>query len=433
MFKVFVLMIAFLSAVGLALAQTEELTIGNSFGVGARAMGMGGAFIAVADDFTATHWNPAGLAQVRKFEILGGISHSQLNTTTQFNGASPTEADRPRTRLNALGMVFPLFLDDTNLVLAFGFNRIQSFDSLSKLRGLDPSDDPDFGGLFVDERLENSGGIRKWSFAVAFNIAEGLKFGGGLDFWHGENEYTLDVTASDVNRIDSDLDRFRFADSILREFSGVGGKIGILAKAGDNFKFGGTIGFPLQLNIDEDWVQNSFFYFDDGTDESDSDDGITLFDLKRPFELAAGASVRLGQFLIAADAQYVDWTQSEYSTPPAEDISNRDFEDFYRDTLQLRTGVEFLIPEIQTKVRAGFISDPLAFLGNQEARDEFLKDRKDDIKKDRNFITFGIGRVFAETMKFDISYVRGSWERSAPSLKKEQTSNWLLFSAAYRF
>jgi hypothetical protein len=30
--------------------------------VGARPMGMGGAFVAVADDVTALHWNPAGLA-----------------------------------------------------------------------------------------------------------------------------------------------------------------------------------------------------------------------------------------------------------------------------------------------------------------------------------------------------------------------------------
>ena len=30
--------------------------------VGSRALGMGGAFVAVASDSTATWWNPAGLA-----------------------------------------------------------------------------------------------------------------------------------------------------------------------------------------------------------------------------------------------------------------------------------------------------------------------------------------------------------------------------------
>jgi hypothetical protein len=38
---------------------------------GARAMGMGGAFVAVADDATALHWNPAGLADLGGFQVFG--------------------------------------------------------------------------------------------------------------------------------------------------------------------------------------------------------------------------------------------------------------------------------------------------------------------------------------------------------------------------
>jgi hypothetical protein len=37
--------------------------------VGARAMGMGGAFIAVSDDASATYWNPAGLTQLEVPEL----------------------------------------------------------------------------------------------------------------------------------------------------------------------------------------------------------------------------------------------------------------------------------------------------------------------------------------------------------------------------
>ncbi len=39
--------------------------------VGARAMGMGGAFVAVADDVTALHWNPAGLADLEGVQVFG--------------------------------------------------------------------------------------------------------------------------------------------------------------------------------------------------------------------------------------------------------------------------------------------------------------------------------------------------------------------------
>ncbi len=37
-----------------------------SHGVGARALGMGSAFVSIADDATAAYWNPAGLAMVKK-------------------------------------------------------------------------------------------------------------------------------------------------------------------------------------------------------------------------------------------------------------------------------------------------------------------------------------------------------------------------------
>lgn len=40
-----------------------------SLGVGARALGMGGAFVGVADDVTACFWNPSGLSQLNRKEI----------------------------------------------------------------------------------------------------------------------------------------------------------------------------------------------------------------------------------------------------------------------------------------------------------------------------------------------------------------------------
>ena len=54
---------AALSAAAPASAQIYEV-------VGTRAQGMGGAFVAVADDATATWWNPAGLASGAYFNAL---------------------------------------------------------------------------------------------------------------------------------------------------------------------------------------------------------------------------------------------------------------------------------------------------------------------------------------------------------------------------
>jgi hypothetical protein len=40
-------------------------------GVGARALGMGGAFVSLSDDASATFWNPAGLVQLESREAMG--------------------------------------------------------------------------------------------------------------------------------------------------------------------------------------------------------------------------------------------------------------------------------------------------------------------------------------------------------------------------
>ena len=61
-------------------------------GIGARALAMGGAFVAVCDDATAMVWNPAGLAQLDDTRVAGmstdlyglGITHQFVGATTSF-------------------------------------------------------------------------------------------------------------------------------------------------------------------------------------------------------------------------------------------------------------------------------------------------------------------------------------------------------------
>lgn len=62
-------------------------------GTGARALGMGGAFVAVADDATAIQWNPAGLALFGDTR-LGGMSTDRfgVGVTHQYIGAVTTLA-----------------------------------------------------------------------------------------------------------------------------------------------------------------------------------------------------------------------------------------------------------------------------------------------------------------------------------------------------
>lgn len=64
------------------LLSVTGTSMAASPGLGARAMGMGGAFTAVADDGTAAYWNPAGITQVRfaltpTFGVVGDMKGLQ--------------------------------------------------------------------------------------------------------------------------------------------------------------------------------------------------------------------------------------------------------------------------------------------------------------------------------------------------------------------
>ena len=62
-------------------------------GSGARAFGMGGAFLARADDATAASWNPAGLSYLRRpeFSIVGARNSFERG---DFGGHAPTDTLR---------------------------------------------------------------------------------------------------------------------------------------------------------------------------------------------------------------------------------------------------------------------------------------------------------------------------------------------------
>jgi hypothetical protein len=54
-----------------------------NIGVGARGLGMGGAYTALADDANAVYWNPAGLAKLRKREFT--VSHAEMFEATRLD------------------------------------------------------------------------------------------------------------------------------------------------------------------------------------------------------------------------------------------------------------------------------------------------------------------------------------------------------------
>src|ERR1035438_1639114 len=55
-----------------------------SYGAGARSLAMGAAFVGVADDASATYWNPAGLSQITRKELTLMRATLFADTTYDF-------------------------------------------------------------------------------------------------------------------------------------------------------------------------------------------------------------------------------------------------------------------------------------------------------------------------------------------------------------
>ena len=115
-------------------AAAELLFRGSEIGVGSRAIGMGGAYVGVADDYSAIFWNPAGLGQLRRMEFNVGFSHNSAENSAQYLGNS-LDNDRSFTRLNSIGFVFPVPTYRGSLVFGIGYNKYRDFDSIRKVEG----------------------------------------------------------------------------------------------------------------------------------------------------------------------------------------------------------------------------------------------------------------------------------------------------------
>lgn len=135
-------------------------------GVGARALAMGGAYVAVADDATANYWNPAGLPFVRGPEI--GFSH-----VTMFDELANFDAftlSVPVGRTIGLGLTW----------IRLGVDNIPRYDALlgtssDRIGQAHPEwrSDGEAEGTFSDTE-------QAYVFSVAKRFDFDLFMGGGL-------------------------------------------------------------------------------------------------------------------------------------------------------------------------------------------------------------------------------------------------------------
>ena len=98
MFKPFVSLVSCVFLAAPLAAQTTDT-------IGVRAQGMGGAFTAVADDATASWWNPAGMAGGAYVNALLESGSHREPSTDRASGNEPRSARRADTR--SFAVAFP--------------------------------------------------------------------------------------------------------------------------------------------------------------------------------------------------------------------------------------------------------------------------------------------------------------------------------------
>jgi len=123
----------FISFIGIfVMLIAPTLVFGNGFAInenGTKAVGMGGAFAAQADDPSAIYFNPAGIVQLEGTQVYGGMAIIIPSATFTSNGTSALGAAGQTTDSEDVTFFIPNFYATHKLndQVSFGFGEFSNF------------------------------------------------------------------------------------------------------------------------------------------------------------------------------------------------------------------------------------------------------------------------------------------------------------------
>lgn len=180
-------------------------TFNTSLGVGARALGMGGAFIALADDATAASWNPAGLAFLTRpeFSVVLDTTTSDLDTTRyvdtepfglEFQQRRDPSRDKGKARgISFLSAAYPFRFEGRRATLQVSYHReVRPLDSdsfVTENYAYRPYEAPT-DTLERHTKLSSTGGFDTLSIGLGTTVSSKLYAGVTLNGWFGSPEST---------------------------------------------------------------------------------------------------------------------------------------------------------------------------------------------------------------------------------------------------
>jgi hypothetical protein len=205
-------------------------------GPGPRALGMGGAFAAVADDATAAWWNPAGLTQAERPEVSASLGWYASRTSNRY-------ADESAVRPDHAAVLLPFFALGRMQTIGLSWQR--QYDYGRSNRAADSFFDGDstfYVAGISSGTTERRGAVASLGLSYAIELQPGLSLGASIsrydDALTGDSAWRQDYQQTSTTQIYLDgigflLDsRDDYDGTISSEVrSGTGATLGLLWQA----------------------------------------------------------------------------------------------------------------------------------------------------------------------------------------------------------
>ncbi len=172
----------------------------NIFGFGARAMGMGGAFIAVADDATAASWNPAGLSQMvsSEFSLVydmyqGDITWEDYEEVNWEDGYSyigqsiKDEGSSDYSSISFLSYSMPVEIGGKNLVWQLSYSNLSSPPDFENKYSYNRTFYFEGDEIYTEDlngklEMDGSGSFKTLTFSLSSQITSNFHLGISLNY-----------------------------------------------------------------------------------------------------------------------------------------------------------------------------------------------------------------------------------------------------------
>ncbi len=356
---------------------------------GARAMAMGGAFTALANDPSAVYFNPAGITQLNGTQFYFGTTIiTPLATYT-----SPIEKEYEMTTQ---------FFTPINFYVTHQFTENFSAGlSVNNQFGLGTLWSETWPGryLAVETDLKTFFGtlVLAYKFSDMFSISAGVMYAFG------------DVTIArklphPVSSALGDIDL-----NLTGDGSGVGFTGGLLFKPTDEFQIGVSYRSEVEFDLEGTAVSTpATFYHPLLKVNLPLPNGNITAPLTTPQNLTFGIAYMSSENLtLTADFQYIGWSSYEkleltfesydFDLNPANGMQNVQSADRkYENTFIVRGGFEYTVSE-SFKLRGGLLYD------NNPVQDEYVEPTLPD--SDRIGFNIGYGAKLSECLTLDVSYM----------------------------